>query len=436
MMSKKLSLTILAMFFITALFSANSILAVDNTVLYLQGEGATIKDTSGKNYQITINGNTMISTTQKKFGNSSIYFDGSGDYLTVPASADWDFGSGDLTIDSWIQIDRLGAHQVFCIGYGYLYIWDKNNGANSGFFLYNGPSSYVQLNWRSDALPGEWIHFAVVRSGNTAKVYENGVQKASANFAGSFHNNNTGFWIGQLNWTAGTPFKGYLDEFRITKGQALWTANFTPPAPTPTVTFSASKDLINNSESVTLNWTTLDASGCTLQYNNTNQVVQIPSGTLTLSPNAPTTYTLIATGPGGTAYKELTVKVLNGYTTTGPFTVATKVGIGVMNPQNALEVNGTIKAKEVQVSLSGWADYVFNNDYNLRSLEELEAFIRKNGRLPDMPSTEQLTQKGLSVTEMFTLQMKKIEELTLYLIKLQQENQILKTRLNTLEQAQ
>lgn len=92
------------------------------------------------------------------------------------------------------------------------------------------------------------------------------------------------------------------------------------------------------------------------------------------------------------------------------------VGIGTNNPTYKLAVNGTIRSKEVRVE-SGWADFVFENDYKLPPLDEVESFIVKNKHLPGIPSAKNVAENGLAVGEMQAKMMQKIEELTLYLIE-------------------
>ncbi|NRA27007.1 MAG: hypothetical protein HRU10_07145 [Opitutales bacterium] len=92
------------------------------------------------------------------------------------------------------------------------------------------------------------------------------------------------------------------------------------------------------------------------------------------------------------------------------------VGIGTTNPTHKLSVNGTIRAKEVIVE-SGWSDYVFEDDYRLAPLAEVEAHITAHGHLPGIPSATEIEQNGAKLSELVTLQMAKIEELTLHLIE-------------------
>lgn len=97
------------------------------------------------------------------------------------------------------------------------------------------------------------------------------------------------------------------------------------------------------------------------------------------------------------------------------------VGIGTNNPVNKLEVFGTIRARELIIETT-WADYVFEDDFKLKPLNEVAKFIKENKHLPDVPSAKYLQDNGGPVSELMTKMMQKIEELTLYSI--QQENKI------------
>ncbi|WP_165041753.1 hypothetical protein [Dysgonomonas sp. ZJ709] len=93
------------------------------------------------------------------------------------------------------------------------------------------------------------------------------------------------------------------------------------------------------------------------------------------------------------------------------------IGIGVADPQNKLEVNGTIRCAEVKIQAVPWSDFVFAKDYELPSLEEVEAHIKEHKHLPDVPSEAQVKEEGINIGEMQAKLLQKIEELTLYVIE-------------------
>lgn len=99
------------------------------------------------------------------------------------------------------------------------------------------------------------------------------------------------------------------------------------------------------------------------------------------------------------------------------------VGIGTTTPTEKLSVNGKIRAKEVKVETSLWPDYVFKPNYYLRSLHEVEEFIRLNKHLPEIPSASEVEKEGIKLGEMNSKLLQKIEELTLYVIELKRENE-------------
>lgn len=105
------------------------------------------------------------------------------------------------------------------------------------------------------------------------------------------------------------------------------------------------------------------------------------------------------------------------------------VGIGVYPSAYKLEVNGTTRSKEVIVE-TGWADYVFEENYQLRSIDEMEAFVKKNKHLPNIPKASEIENNGLKVGETNKAMMEKIEELALYIIQLKKEIDILKAKID------
>lgn len=110
------------------------------------------------------------------------------------------------------------------------------------------------------------------------------------------------------------------------------------------------------------------------------------------------------------------------------------MGIGTQSPDSRfkLSVNGWIRAKKIVVE-SGWADYVFEEDYPLMSMDSLALYVSAHHHLPGVPSAAEVTQGGLDVGEMQVKMMEKIEELTLYMLELKQENAALKARLDEMQ---
>ena len=101
----------------------------------------------------------------------------------------------------------------------------------------------------------------------------------------------------------------------------------------------------------------------------------------------------------------------------------------------SLAVNGTIRAKEVIVTMTPFPDYVFKADYRLKSLDDVAGYIDANGHLPNMPSDAEVTKKGVGLAELNAKIVEKVEELTLYMIDLKKENENLKAKVMKLETA-
>ncbi len=112
------------------------------------------------------------------------------------------------------------------------------------------------------------------------------------------------------------------------------------------------------------------------------------------------------------------------------------VGIGTASPDQKLTVKGIVHAQEVRVDLSvPGPDYVFGTNYKLPTLEEIKIYIDQNKHLPEIPSAKEMEKNGIQLGEMNMLLLKKVEELTLYVIELKKENEEVKIRLNKIENA-
>lgn len=122
------------------------------------------------------------------------------------------------------------------------------------------------------------------------------------------------------------------------------------------------------------------------------------------------------------------------------------IGIGTQNPTHLLTVNGTVRAEELILTSAG-ADFVFEDDYKLQPLEEVEAYIQENKHLPEIPSAEEMEKDGIGTSTLQSKLLQKVEELTLYMIEmkknqdsqsnrvkvLEEENRTLKDRISFLE---
>jgi hypothetical protein len=181
-----------------------------------------IFDSTGK--AVTVNGNTVISTSQSKIGGSSIYFDGTGDYLSLANSADFAWPAA-CTFDFWMYaIDNNDNYpQVFDFRVG----TDNQNRPMIRLFG-SAISTFLNVDQvgTTNLYTSGWAHIAIVRNGGIRKAYVNGIQEVSVADTATYLS--APLSIGDRN-TTGVPFKGYLSFIRLTHS-ALWTSNFTPPS--------------------------------------------------------------------------------------------------------------------------------------------------------------------------------------------------------------
>jgi len=183
---------------------------------------------------ITALGDTNHEADQKYFGSSSIYFDGAGDYLTIPDSEDWTF-DGDLTIDFWI---KTTSSSDSC--YDAFVATGKWNQAGKIVIFQQYSTNVVTayINGVSNVITGitpindnQWHHVALVRNNGIFRLYINGTQEGSDyNFSDTLDGSYLRVAYSESCGTTETYYTGYMDELRISKGIARWPANFTPPS--------------------------------------------------------------------------------------------------------------------------------------------------------------------------------------------------------------
>ena len=109
------------------------------------------------------------------------------------------------------------------------------------------------------------------------------------------------------------------------------------------------------------------------------------------------------------------------------------VGVGIKKPTNKLEVNGTIRSKEVKIEATDWSDFVFDKSYKLPTLSEVESHISQHKHLPNIPSQAEVIEQGINVGEMQAKLLQKIEELTLYVIEQDKKIELQQKRISVLE---
>lgn len=119
--------------------------------------------------------------------------------------------------------------------------------------------------------------------------------------------------------------------------------------------------------------------------------------------------------------------------TNGKVSIGEKDIVSGANTNYKLSVDGLIVAKEYVATISNWADYVFEDDYNLLSINDLKLFIEKNKHLPNIPTESEIVDDGLEISNVMKMQMEKIEELTLYVIELNKQLNSLKNEVQLLK---
>jgi hypothetical protein len=211
---------------------------------------SNLADTSKNGITLSPLGNASVNTNIYKYGGGSVYFDGNGDYLTIPSQSDFGaFGLGDFTIEWWQYV--VNYNNYFTVmNYGNLGITIPNvqssaysarwgitfQNANTLHFSYGSNQSSVFNNL--NILVNNWYHIALVRRNGNLNLFINGVKHAST------------YNLSSINLTQGTSTSivgatrltfissdllyssnGYLDSLRVTKDIARYVSKFTPPGP-------------------------------------------------------------------------------------------------------------------------------------------------------------------------------------------------------------
>jgi hypothetical protein len=207
--------------------------AIANTSLLLNFTNAGIIDATAKNNLETV-GNAQISTTQTKWGGGSMFFDGAGDYLTIPSTQNVAFGTNDFTIELWAFLTDVQYKGIFqsssnpgglstdrTTGVGISLSGSQASGLISvtvGNTIFQSPANTITSQ--------SWYHIAVTRSSGFVRLFLNGILQSSG--AASANCSGTYAVIGG-EYSENFLYMGYIQDLRITKGYARYTTNFAPP---------------------------------------------------------------------------------------------------------------------------------------------------------------------------------------------------------------
>ncbi len=291
--------------------------AVDsNILLLLHAEGSDastiITDSSNTSHSPVVVGNAQIDTSQKKFGSSSIKFDGNGDYITVPDHSDWDFqtsGTGtDFTIECWVRFNTLKSSYFY--GHGnassdfIIFKWNTNN----TFTFTCNIDLAEQVNFIRSWTPstGVWYHIALIRGwgGNAddwAITVDGSQVGATHTDSGRAPTSPDGdLIIGAAPYILGSTthhFDGWIDEYRISN-IARWTTNFTP----------SNEPYIPLSNTANIYVSSCDTEN---QKTNTSGWTDINSGSVTETLNSQDAYYWLTFDPAASFGTNTEVKIFN-----------------------------------------------------------------------------------------------------------------------------
>ena len=195
--------------------------------------GATsTTDSSNTNNSVTFVGTAQLSTAQSKFGGSSLLLDGDSDYIYVANSDLGTTSTESFTIEFWTYLIAGAGSQVN--------FYSEYNGASNGISFEKTSGNVLKV-WNGDSAritgtttisTGQWYHMALSGTSGSYKLFLNGTQEGSTSSNG-FTAGTTNKYIGTFYWAglggAVRLLNGYIEDFRITKGEARYTSNFTPP---------------------------------------------------------------------------------------------------------------------------------------------------------------------------------------------------------------
>lgn len=200
----------------------------DKTVLAMHMDDTGLTD--GRGHVITLNGNAARSSAQSKFGGYAAAFDGTGDYLSTPAHADFNFGTGDFDIGVYVRFNAHTTVQSIVGNYTNSttgWVLQYRNDIGGIRFCY-GDTTLLQVSWSPS--DNTWYRIYISRSGTSLRAFVDGTQVGSTATNSTNISGGGALWIGGLNFSGGTQYvNGYLDDLIIRKA-AEHTSNFTESA--------------------------------------------------------------------------------------------------------------------------------------------------------------------------------------------------------------
>jgi hypothetical protein len=214
---------------------------VAGTTLLVNGTNAAIQDKTGRNVLETV-GNARVVNGVKKYGTGSLAFDGTGDWLAMPTTSELQMDTGDFTWEAWVYIrslptpgnfETLWCQRAASSGFGGPAIVMDSSG-NYFLFIANAASNNWQISNHDtgrDVSLNTWQHLALVRNGSSINLYQDGVAGTSTTISQAVGTSGATS-IGAGAADGSQAIDGYIDDLRITKGVARYTANFTPPTST------------------------------------------------------------------------------------------------------------------------------------------------------------------------------------------------------------